>query len=177
MQIRLCQQDDAASMRQFYLHNADHLLPCEPQRDPHYHREVAWQARLVQWARLREEGRAANFIALDRDKIIAVCNISNIVRGVFQAGNLGYAVAADFEGKGVMYQVCGQVIEYAFESLSLNRLMANYMPANERSGKLLSRLGFEREGLAKRYLYINGRWEDHVLTALLNNRAPIPASV
>jgi ribosomal-protein-alanine N-acetyltransferase len=55
--------------------------------------------------------------------------------------------------------------------------MANYMPANERSGKLLSRLGFEREGLAKRYLYINGRWEDHVLTALLNNRAPIPASV
>ncbi|KFN17466.1 hypothetical protein JM66_20365 [Aeromonas bestiarum] len=37
-----------------------------------------------------------------------------------------------------------------------------------RSGALLERLGFEREGLARDYLMINGRWEDHVLTARLN---------
>lgn len=42
------------------------------------------------------------------------------------------------------------------------------MPANRRSGALLARLGFEQEGYARDYLMINGRWEDHVLTALLN---------
>jgi ribosomal-protein-alanine N-acetyltransferase len=43
--------------------------------------------------------------------------------------------------------------------------MANYMPRNDRSGRLLGRLGFEKEGYAKRYLKIEGLWEDHVLTA------------
>jgi ribosomal-protein-alanine N-acetyltransferase len=46
--------------------------------------------------------------------------------------------------------------------------MANYMPRNERSAKLLASLGFEREGYAKRYLQIAGQWEDHVLTALVD---------
>ena len=46
--------------------------------------------------------------------------------------------------------------------------MANYIPENERSGRLLARLGFTREGLAKDYLFIDGAWRDHVLTALAN---------
>ena len=46
--------------------------------------------------------------------------------------------------------------------------MACYMPANQRSGALLERLGFEREGFARAYLMINGRWEDHILTSLIN---------
>lgn len=55
-----------------------------------------------------------------------------------------------------------------FEDQPLHRLMAAHMPANTRSATLLSRLGFEREGYARDYLQIAGRWEDHVLTALLN---------
>ena len=46
--------------------------------------------------------------------------------------------------------------------------MANYQPANVWSEALLQRLGFEREGLARRYLKINGHWADHVLTSLIN---------
>jgi ribosomal-protein-alanine N-acetyltransferase len=46
--------------------------------------------------------------------------------------------------------------------------MANHMSDNARSGKLLESLGFQREGLAKDYLYKNGNWEDHVLTSLIN---------
>jgi ribosomal-protein-alanine N-acetyltransferase len=45
--------------------------------------------------------------------------------------------------------------------------MANYMPSNVRSASLLSRLGFEREGYARAYLFINGKWEDMVLTSLV----------
>jgi ribosomal-protein-alanine N-acetyltransferase len=46
--------------------------------------------------------------------------------------------------------------------------MANYRPQNERSARLLERLGFTREGLAKDYLFIDGAWRDHVLTSLTN---------
>lgn len=169
--IRLCRMQDAAAIARFYADNAEHLGPWEPKRSPAYHLEAAWEARLAQWVRLRNEGRAANFLMLDEERVIAVCNLNNIVRGVFQAGYMGYAVSADQEGKGVMHQLCQYVVDYAFDVLNLNRIMANYMPTNKRSENLLMRLGFQREGLAKRYLYINGRWEDHVLTALLNPEA------
>lgn len=52
----------------------------------------------------------------------------------------------------------------------MHRIMANYMPHNQRSGNLLTRLGFEREGYAKKYLLIDGTWQDHVLTALMNEQ-------
>lgn len=71
-----------------------------------------------------------------------------------------------------MSKVCEAAIEYAFGQLDLNRIMANYMPCNERSGGLLKKLGFSKEGLARKYLKINGRWEDHVLTSLLNPKSP-----
>ena len=60
------------------------------------------------------------------------------------------------------------VIDFAFSELELNRIMANYMPRNNRSKRLLASLGFKEEGIAERYLLINGIWEDHVLTSLLN---------
>ncbi len=60
------------------------------------------------------------------------------------------------------------MIRYAFEDLRLHRIMANYVPHNQRSAHLLRRLGFVQEGYAKEYLKIAGRWQDHVLTALTN---------
>jgi len=77
-------------------------------------------------------------------------------------------VSKDHEGIGLMKQLCQHVIAFAFEELELNRVMANYIPSNLRSEGLLEGLGFEREGLARKYLCINGKWEDHVLTSLIN---------
>jgi ribosomal-protein-alanine N-acetyltransferase len=55
---------------------------------------------------------------------------------------------------------------------------ASYMPRNARSGRVLERCGFRIEGTAISYLRIDGRWEDHVLTALINpdwpDEDPIP---
>jgi len=52
----------------------------------------------------------------------------------------------------------------------VHRIHANYMPHNRRSGAVLRRLGFVVDGFARDYLQINGRWEDHVLTSLINPR-------
>jgi ribosomal-protein-alanine N-acetyltransferase len=66
-----------------------------------------------------------------------------------------------------MYEALLKAIAFAFEHLKLHRIMANYMPRNERSGTLLRKLGFSPEGYARDYLKIAGKWEDHVLTALI----------
>lgn len=85
---------------------------------------------------------------------------------------MGYGVSKVYEGTGVMTRVCAAAIDHAFKELGLNRVAANYMPRNQRSENFLGKLGFFEEGLARRYLKINGKWEDHVITSLLNPEAP-----
>jgi ribosomal-protein-alanine N-acetyltransferase len=75
-----------------------------------------------------------------------------------------------------MAEALQSVLGFAFGSLELHRVMANHVPGNDRSARLLERLGFEREGYAKAYLHLDGRWQDHVLTALTNDRRGIGAA-
>ncbi|PIQ43755.1 MAG: hypothetical protein COV52_04750 [Gammaproteobacteria bacterium CG11_big_fil_rev_8_21_14_0_20_46_22] len=70
-----------------------------------------------------------------------------------------------------MSEALRAVIAFVFEEQKLHRLMANYRPENKRSEAVLSNLGFEKEGFAKAYLYLDGAWRDHVLTALVNDVA------
>ncbi|MGP8847008.1 ribosomal protein S5-alanine N-acetyltransferase, partial [Enterobacter hormaechei] len=90
----------------------------------------------------------------------------NVVRGSFHACYLGYSIAQKWQGQGLMYEALTSAIRYMQRTQHIHRIMANYMPHNKRSGDLLARLGFEKEGYAKDYLLIDGQWRDHVLTAL-----------
>ena len=94
--------------------------------------------------------------------------LSEIVRGAFQACYLGYRIGAGYEGQGYVAESIARVVEYAFNALKLHRIMANYMPSNNRSAAVLRRCGFTVEGLARDYLRINGEWRDHVLTSRIN---------
>lgn len=67
-----------------------------------------------------------------------------------------------------MHEALQAGIAYVFNELRLHRVMAGYMPRNLRSARVLGRLGFVIEGYARDYLLVDGRWEDHVLTALVN---------
>jgi len=95
-------------------------------------------------------------------KTIAVVGCSN------KPDRDSYQIAQAHEGRGLMTEALRASNRFVFEGLRLHRIMANYRPENERSGRLLERLGFAREGVAKDYLFIDGAWRDHVLTALVN---------
>ena len=136
-----------------------------------HHSVSAWERRLEERERDYAEGRAAHFIGLEGNLVIAACSLTNIVYHPACFCHLGYSVDARYEGKGCMTGLVRHVIDFAFDNLRLNRISANYMPANDRSARLLEKLGFVREGYAQRYLCINGRWEDHILTSLLNPAA------
>ena len=68
-----------------------------------------------------------------------------------------------------MYEALEALVGFGFDQLNLHRIMANYQPNNTRSKAVLERLGFVTEGLAPKYLFINGDWRDHVLTSLTND--------
>jgi len=162
--------DGAGLLLDFYQRNRTHLAPWEPQRDEAFYTLSYWHGRLQDSYSQFFNGSGINLVALDPsgERVIATCNFSNILMGVFKACHLGYAVDQQHQGQGVMREVLSAAIDYLFQEHGLHRIMACYMPANHRSGVLLERLGFEREGYAREYLMINGRWEDHILTSLIN---------
>lgn len=103
----------------------------------------------------------------DDDALVGVFNISEIVRGFFNSGYLGYYALAPHAGTGYMSEGLELVLRVAFRDLRLHRLEANVQPANARSLAFVRRAGFVREGLSRRYVRIGGRWRDHVRLALL----------
>jgi ribosomal-protein-alanine N-acetyltransferase len=105
-------------------------------------------------------------------EMVGVVNISEIVRGAFRSGYLGYYAFTPFERRGLMTEGLSLVVDEAFGGLGLHRLEANVQPDNGASIRLVRRLGFRREGYSPRYLKINGRWRDHERWAILSRRDP-----
>lgn len=171
--ITLLQTEQAALLLDFVQRNRSHLAPWEPVRDEKFFTLSDCQLRIEKSLDSFQYGASCAFVALTPDgaRIIATCNLSNIVQGVFQACHLGYSICHEYEGQGLMHEVAARVVRHAFEDLKLHRVMASYMPRNLRSERVLQKLGFEREGYARSYLKIAGQWEDHVLTALINPTA------
>ena len=160
----------AALMLDYYRSNRARLHHWEPERDESFFTLEHWTELLAIQTRMYHRGAMLSFAALNKERteVLGICNFRNITRGVFQSCTLGYSVSGDYEGRGLMYEVLQTATDYVFSELKLHRIMANYMPENQRSAALLERLGFEREGFAKSYLRIAGRWRDHVLTSKIN---------
>lgn len=162
-------------MLAFYEENREHLARWSPLPPEGYYTERYWRGRLAQARAEFERDLSMKLVLFERERgadgpVIGVCNFTNFVRGPFQACYLGYSLDYRFEGRGIMFEALTAAIRYAFDSLRLHRVMANYLPTNERSGRLLRRLGFRVEGYAHDYLLIAGRWQDHILTALTNSQ-------
>lgn len=152
--------------------NREHLGPWEPVRQGDYYTESFWRARIQADLQDFTADRALRLAVQWRHQpdgeVIGFCNYNHIIRGAFHATTLGYSLDERAVGQGVMFEALRATLTYVFHELGLHRVQANYMPINERSGRLLRRLGFVVEGYARDYLFINGAWRDHVLTALTN---------
>lgn len=161
----------ASAVLDYYQRNRAHLEPWEPRRSREFFTRAYWSRQLEGARAEYQRDSGARFLLSPRsepDRYIGVANLSNIVRGAFQACHLGYSLDVECQGQSYMHEALQRVVTFAFEDLQLHRVMANYQPQNERSARVLERLGFVREGYAQDYLYIDGAWRDHVLTAMVN---------
>ncbi len=107
------------------------------------------------------------------DALIGGCTLSNVRRGVTQCCALGYWIGARFARQGYMTDAIRALIPFVFGTLGLHRIEAACLPGNEASRSLLTKAGFQEEGIARKYLLINGEWSDHVLFALLEDEASL----
>ncbi|MBI4865389.1 MAG: GNAT family N-acetyltransferase [Candidatus Wallbacteria bacterium] len=179
--VRLGAESEAARILRYFDENRDHLAPTDPIRPDGFFTESYWRSQLARNTEDFLAGRSMRTFLFPRSephRVIGTANLSEIIRGCFHSCFLGYGIEAASEGRGLMHEALSALIRHAFESLGLHRVSANYMPHNVRSGRLLRRLGFAVDGYARDYLLIAGRWEDHVLTSLLNPawRPPDPAA-
>ena len=118
--------------------------------------------------RMSRPENAAFFVCrCDNGQLAGVVNITNIVRGVFRSGYLGYYAFAGQERRGFMREGLRAVTRRAFGELGLHRLEANIQPGNVASIALVTSCGFAREGYSPRYLKLGGRWRDHERWAIL----------
>ncbi|WP_422124594.1 GNAT family N-acetyltransferase [Planococcus sp. X10-3] len=125
---------------------------------------------IIQSAENREAGREYNFGIFENgtDKLVGTINLFRILRGPLQSAIIGYAVDKNYNGKGYATEAIGLMVDYAFKELGLHRIEAGVMPHNTPSIRALEKAGFEREGIARKNVQINGKWQDHVVMAIIN---------
>jgi ribosomal-protein-alanine N-acetyltransferase len=158
----------------YYTRNRTFLSEWNPIPPAEFYTLPYHQERLRVELSLMKEGRLARFWLFKREDVAfatAIGNIAlnNIVRGAFQSCHLGYQLDAREINQGFITEALRRAIAFAFEDMQLHRIEANVMPRNLRSRRVLEKLGFVEEGLAQRYLKINGVWEDHIHFVMLND--------
>lgn len=151
----------------------DFLVPWEPAWPPDDLTRPAFRRRVARYRQdWREDQGYALFVYRNEDgALVGGITLTNIRRGVAQTVSLGYWMGEAFAGKGYMAAGVRTLIPYAFGALGFRRIEAACVPTNEASVRLLERVGFTREGLARQYLCINGAWMDHTLYGLVKGDA------
>lgn len=152
------------------------LTPWEPTWPADDLTRAAYRRRMRRYQAEVREDRAYPFFVFRQSDYLLVGGItlSNVTRGMTQTATLGYWMGERHAGRGYMTRAVQALAPFAFGTLNLHRLEAACLPHNHPSMRLLEKAGFRREGLARGLVCINGRWQDHIVFALLSND-PMPA--
>ncbi len=147
------------------------LAPWEPVWPIDDLTKPAFRRRLRRYQREMQEATGYPFLVFRTEDLALVggLTLSHIVRGVTQSCSLGYWMGERHAGRGLMTAAVKAVIPFVFDTLRLHRLEAACLPHNAASIRLLEKAGFTREGYARRYLNIDGRWQDHLLFAIVSD--------
>lgn len=145
------------------------LVPWEPKWAADEFDRNAWRQRLRRYRQEIAQGSGMPFLIFERStgKLAGGITLGNIRHGVAQSGQIGYWIAVNHAGKGLMHEAVLLVVRFGFDTLRLHRIEAACIPNNQRSVRVLEKAGFRREGLLRSYLRINGVWQDHLLYALI----------
>jgi len=165
VELRVPEMADYESWAALRLESRAFLTPWEPAWLQDDLTRSAFRSRVKRYIRDIESDSAYPFFVFNAtdDVLMGAMTLSNVRRGVAQAGSVGYWIGGPFVRQGHMTAALTALVPFAFGHLHLHRLEAACIPVNLASIRLLTKCGFRQEGLARRYLKINGRWEDHLL--------------
>lgn len=169
--LRMPQSSDYAEWAALRERSRAFLVPWEPTWPADDLTRGAFRRRLRRYTEDVRADLAYAFLIFrnDDNALVGGLTLANIRRGVAQAGSIGYWVGASFARQGYMTAAMRALIPFSFGTLRLHRLEAACIPGNVASVRLLEKTGFQREGYARKYLCINGIWQDHLLFARLKD--------
>lgn len=170
--LRTPQMADYAAWSELRERSRAFLQPWEPTWPADDVSRIAFRKRLKRYVRELESDHAYPFFVFRSDGLlVGGVTASQIRRGVAQTCSLGYWMGVGHAGAGHMTAAVRALAPFVFEQLKLRRIEAACLPHNQASIRLLEKTGFRREGFAREYLCIDGRWQDHLLYALLRSDA------
>lgn len=152
------------------------LTPWEPTWAPDELTRASFRRRLRRYVEAARNGSGQMYFVFDArtGDLAGGCQLSNIRQGVAQsAASLGYWMGKRYAGQGLMTDAVTALVRHAFGRLGFHRIEAACLPTNAASRRVLTKAGFTAEGTARKYLKINGMWQDHLLFAIIADD-PIP---
>jgi Acetyltransferases, including N-acetylases of ribosomal proteins len=171
--LRVLDEADAPAVLDYYARNRSFLEEWEPVREEAFY-TLAHQREMLKSQREQRENddslRLWIFKKENPGRTIGFVVFNNIVKGAFYSCFLGYGLDEPEINRGYMTEAIQKGIDVMFGEYGLHRIEANIMPKNVRSLRVAEKLGFANEGLSRKYLKINGVWEDHIHMVLLNDR-------
>lgn len=169
--LRIPEPSEAGELVRHFQANKEHLAQSGLTPPSNFYTEAFWTDQLAQYSEEFQADSSLRLFAFEHTtpyRVVASISFMHFLRKGAQFCHLGYGIDREKQGQGFMKEGITAAIKYVFEEMNLHRIMANYMPTNERSGKLLKSLGFTIEGYARDYLLVNGIWQDHIMTSLTN---------
>ena len=162
---------DVPELRRALRANAVHLRPWSaapaPGEDPSSITAVS--RTIIRNRREWKRGQAFTFFITPRQDdghIIGRIALGGVLLGAFRNAYLGYWIDGEQQGRGLTTEAVGAATGFAFGTAHLHRVQAAVMPCNAASHRVLTKVGYRPEGLAARYLFVAGAWEDHVVYAM-----------
>jgi ribosomal-protein-alanine N-acetyltransferase len=170
--LRELDETFALTVLDYYERNKDFLKEWEAEKPEDFFTLEYQSERLKKDIELMKSGNILKLWLFHKDdkdfsKTIGCINFSNIVRSNLQSCILGYKLDKDELNKGYITEALQKGIEIIFNEYQLHRIEAPIMPRNEASIRVVKKLGFENEGIAKKLLKVNGKWEDHMRWVML----------
>lgn len=170
---------DAHAWSALRLKDEEWLSPWEG-RPPHAvdtswaerHSPAAYGVSLRVWRREARAGRALPFVVTYDGELVGQVTAMNVQLGAFRSAPVGYWVASELAGRGIMPTALALLVDHCFQVLGLHRIEANIRPENTASRRVVEKLGFREEGLHRRYLFIDDDWRDHLMYAVTAEDVP-----
>jgi ribosomal-protein-alanine N-acetyltransferase len=163
---------DAAALAAAYDRNREHLAPWDPVRAPSFYTVEVQQELVDRQLSLVRGGQLGAWLLEHDGDVVGRVNLNNVVRGVFASGSLGYWVDHAHLRRGLASALVDHACTRALE-LGLHRVDAGTLVHNVASQQVLLRNGFEQYGMAPKYLFIAGEWQDHNLYQRILHDRPL----
>lgn len=170
MYLRFLEEQDAAAKLDLNLRNRAFFESYLTTRAEDFY-TIEYQRNTIRTgitSREKDEGYFWGVFLKESDALIGIVSLTEVVRGPLQSCWLGYSLDRAQNGRGYTTAAVRLVIDYTFRILQIHRIEAGVMPHNAASIRVLEKTGFHQEGLSKKNVLINGKWEDHLHFAILN---------